>query len=348
MNPTPVREEEVAPRPDRTGPERDAGGNPADSAVMPDVTVTVVTYNSRDDVLRSLDSLRPAASRTVLQVVIVDNASDDHVGDAVKDRHPDVLVVERRVNAGFGRSHNLAASHARGRYLLVLNPDTVLEPGAIDAMVEFADDRAAESRPVGVVAPLLLNPDGTDQMTARSFPTASAGVFGRRSPLTRWFPNNPWSRRFLRADQVDRSRPWTVDWVSGAAMMIPRDLFESIGGFDPEFFMHFEDAELCARVGGCGRDVWCVPQARIVHDEGGSRGGWPASQVWYFHRGAYLFARKVRYPDATDPRRWAIAALLGLRLIATILLNVVQRNSHIRKPDGSTGPEDVGREARSS
>jgi len=294
-------------------------------AAQADVTVTIVTFNCRDDVLRCLDTLRGGAVRHRFDVVIVDNDSSDGVAAAVHERHPDCLVVERHINAGFGRSHNLAAEHADGRYLLVLNPDTVLEPEALDHLVEFADACARDGRPVGVIAPMLLNPDGTDQLTARSFPTMSAGIFGRRSPLTRWFPNNPWSRKFLRADQVDRTKPWTVDWVSGAAMMIPRDFFQDIGGFDPDFFMHFEDAELCARVAAAGRDVWCVPTSRIVHAEGGSRDGWPASQVWHFHRGAYLFARKARFPGRSDPRRWLTGALLGVRLIATIALNVVQR-----------------------
>ncbi|MBS1839087.1 MAG: glycosyltransferase family 2 protein [Actinobacteria bacterium] len=333
-----IREEDVALRTDRTVPARSEEAV-APGAATPAVTVTLVTYECRDDVLRCIGTLGAAAARHDVQVVVVDNDSTDGVAEVVRRQHPDVLVVERRTNAGFGSSHNLAAAHARGRYLLVLNPDTEVAPGAIDAMVDFADAKAAEGTPIGVVAPMLLNPDGTDQMTARSFPTASAGIFGRRSPLTRWFPNNPWSRRFLRADQVDRSRPWTVDWVSGAAMLVPRDLFESLGGFDPEFFMHFEDAELCARVGAMGREVWCVPQARIVHSEGGSRGGWPASQVWYFHRGAYLFARKARYPDAADPRRWLTAVLLGVRLIATILLNMVQRITHVRQPAGSVDPQ---------
>ncbi len=333
MTPSPVRGADDSARDHRHESDR------------PDVTVTIVTYNCTDDAIKCIDTLQGSAVRRRIEVVVVDNASSDDVAAAIGTRHPEVTVVERRRNAGFGRSHNLAAAHATGRYLLVLNPDTVVESGAIDEMVDFCDARAAEGRPVGVVAPMLLNPDGTDQLTARSFPTASAGLFGRRSPLTRWFPNNPWSRKFLRADQVDRTMPWTVDWVSGAAMMVPRDLFETLEGFDPDFFMHFEDAELCARVGAAGRDVWCVPPARIVHAEGGSRGGWPASQVWYFHRGAYLFARKARYPDPLDPRRWFTAVLLGVRLIATIGLNMVQRSAPVRPPDGhpSDGSADPGK-----
>jgi GT2 family glycosyltransferase len=286
--------------------------------------VTIVTYQCRDLVLQCLDSLAEGARRSTIEAIIVDNGSTDGVVEAVRERYPDTSVLAIGRNDGFGRSHNLAVSRANGRYVLVLNPDTVVQPGAIDTMVEFADERERAGDPVGLVAPQLLNPDGTDQRTARAFPTASAGLFGRRSPLTRWFPHNRWSRRFLVSDRVKGDEPWTVDWVSGAAMLIPRNEFEDLGGFDRDFFMHFEDAELCHRIGAAGRAVWCVPRSRIVHDEGGSRGGWTPSQLWYFHRGAYLFARKANYPGPLDPRRWGIGALLGVRLIAAMTLNLVQ------------------------
>jgi GT2 family glycosyltransferase len=311
---------ETPPAPD-PAPRRDGD----DDVDVPDVTVTIVTYQCRDMVLRCLGTLAAGAGTCELEVVVVDNASTDGVVEAIADRYPEVRVLETGRNDGFGRAHNLGASRARGRYVLVLNPDTVVEPGAIEALVRFADERASSGEPVGVVAPQLLNPDGTDQRTARAFPTMSAGIFGRRSPLTRWFPNNPWSRRFLMADRTPDGNPWVVDWVSGAAMLVPRGLFDEVGGFDDDFFMHFEDAELCHRVARHGRPVWCVPSGRIVHDEGGSRGGWPVSQVWHFHRGAYLFAVKSGDLGRTDPRRWGIALLLALRFGATVVLNEARR-----------------------
>lgn len=154
-----------------------------DEGSVPDVSVTIVTYQCKDLVLTCLESLTDGARASQLEVIIVDNGSTDGVVEAVKDRYPDLRVIEVGGNDGFGRSHNLAASHATGRYLLVLNPDTFVEPGAIDTLVRFADERERLGHPVGMVAPRLLNPDGTDQRTARAFPTASAGLFGRRSPL---------------------------------------------------------------------------------------------------------------------------------------------------------------------
>lgn len=301
---------------------------------VPDVSVTIVTYQCRDLVLACLESLADGATNTNLEVIVVDNGSSDGVAEAVDVRFPEARMIEVGHNDGFGRSHNLAASRAHGRYLLVLNPDATVQPGAIDTMVAFADEREHLGDPVGIVAPQLLNPDGTDQCTARAFPTASAGLFGRRSPLTRAFPNNRWSRRFLLSDRAEGDEPWVVDWVSGAAMLIPRAEFHDRGGFDPDFFMHFEDAELCHRIATNGRAVWCVPRSQVIHAEGGSRGGWSPAQLWHFHRGAYLFASKSRYPVRSDPRRWIVAALLGIRLLGAMAL----------KPLAPTGKITANRE----
>jgi len=307
-----------------------------DEGSVPDVSVTIVTYQCKDLVLTCLESLTDGARASQLEVIIVDNGSTDGVVEAVKDRYPDLRVIEVGGNDGFGRSHNLAASHATGRYLLVLNPDTFVEPGAIDTLVRFADERERLGHPVGMVAPRLLNPDGTDQRTARAFPTASAGLFGRRSPLTRAFPRNRWSRRFLVSDRTEDDEPWVVDWVSGAAMLIPRAEFDELGGFDRDFFMHFEDAELCHRIGASGREVWCVPRSEIVHAEGGCRDGWSPAQLWHFHRGAYLFARKARYPKLSDPRRWGIATLLGIRFLGALGLRLLRS-----APKNTTNQKEV-------
>ena len=156
-----------------------------------------------------------------------------------------------------------------------------------------------------------------DQGTARSFPTAAASIFGRRSFLTRLFPNNRWSRRYLSGREHPDTAPFEVDWVSGAAMMVRRDAIDRVGELDEKFFMHWEDADWCHRMKDAGYGVFCVPASRIVHHEGGSRRGWPPRQLRAFHEGAFRYYAKHHAPW-WSPLRYVAAAGLAARAAALI------------------------------
>jgi len=292
----------------------------------PDLSVLIVTYNSLPFVLDCLRSLHGAATRARIEVFVADNASSDGSADAVRTAAPNAVVLDMGGNLGFARANNRLLEAATGRYALLLNGDAFPDPGALDEMVAFADrhDR------VGVVAPRLLNADRTDQRTARSFPSPAAGVWGRRSPLTRTFPNNRWSKRYLGDRPRYDSKPFEVDWVSGACLMGPTDLLRELGGLDEGFFMHFEDADLCKRVKDTGHGVWCVPSAMVVHLEGASRRGWPAAQVRYFHHGAYRFYAKNYLTGSKAVLRPVAAGLLAARAAAVLAVNAVVHREKAR------------------
>ena len=262
-----------------------ASGDPSDRC---DLSIVIVSYNCRDLLLSCLTSLEGTVDANI-EVIVVDNASSDGTVTTIRSRHPDVAVIEMGGNAGFGRASNRGIEAAVGRYVLLLNPDTVVSPGALRVLVDFLDEHPS----AGMVAPRLVYPDGSDQGTARAFPTAAAALFGRRSPLTRWFPRNRWSRRYLTGRQRGTDEPFEIEWVSGACMMVRADVIARLGGFDPDFFMHWEDAEWCHRIKQSGFEIWCEPRVPVIHAEGGSRRGWPPRQVWHFHRGAYLFWKKT-------------------------------------------------------
>ncbi|MEZ5143111.1 MAG: glycosyltransferase family 2 protein [Acidimicrobiales bacterium] len=281
----------------------------------PDVTVIVVTYNSRHHIAACLDALGPALSRHAFETVVVDNASSDGTPDLVRDVSPGVVLVETGANLGFARANNLGLARARGRHALVLNPDTVAAPGSLDALVELLDADPW----IGIVAPRLLNLDGSDQGTARSFPTPAAALLGRRSPLTRLWPDNRWSRRYLVGLSHRDDEAFPVDWVSGACLMIRRDLALGTGGFDESFFMYWEDADWCRRVKDRGFHVVCEPRARVLHDEGARRRPRPY-QVRAFHRSAYRYYAKHHLTGSRRTLRpivyGALMARAGLVLLA--------------------------------
>jgi GT2 family glycosyltransferase len=289
----------------------DARDAAAGAASLTDVSVVIVSYRCRDDVLTCVESLAGAHSEALrVEVLVADNGSTDGTLEALATRFPHVRTIDMGENAGFSRANNAAIARAEGRHVLVLNPDTRVEAGALDTLAGWLDEHPT----AGVAAPQLLNPDRTDQRTARSFPTPAAGLFGRRSPLTRWFPHNRWSSRFLAGRDHVGLEPFRVDWVSGAAMMVPAAAIAEVGAFDESFFLFWEDADWCKRLSDAGRDVWCVPTATVVHDEGSTRDHrWSPRVAAHFHRGAYLYWRKHHAPQPWNPARWAAAAALTAR-----------------------------------
>ena len=288
-----------------------------------DITVVVVSYHCREDLLACIDSLAAAGGSRRVEVVVVDNGSTDGTREAVLGRRWDGLVVRLVTfdyNAGFAKATNTGISRARGRHVLLLNPDTVVAPGSLDVLADWVEAHPG----AGAVAPRLLNPDGTDQRTARSFPTPAAALFGRRSPLTRLFPRNRWSTRFLSGRDHAGDAPFRTDWASGAALMVPRRVIDQIGGLDEGFFLFWEDADYCKRLADAGYEVWCVPVARVTHDEGGTRQHrWRPATVVHFHRGAYRLWCKGHRSWPWLPARILAALVLAGRAGAVMALQAL-------------------------
>lgn len=298
---------------------------------VPDVSVLIVTYNSEAFIDRCLASLHENAGCDY-EVVVADNDSSDGTVARLRRDWPDVELVCTGGNLGFSRGNNAAFLRSHGRYVLLLNGDAWLLPGALPRLVEFLDEHPE----AGVVSPRLLNPDGSDQRTARAFPTPAAAVFGRRSTLTRAWPGNPWSRRYLDAAISDLAAApaggQRVDWVSGACLMTRRSTYLALGGLDEGFFMHWEDADYCRRVSDAGMRVYCVEDAAAMHAEGGSRGGWPVAQIRHFHHGAYRYYAKhhLSHGPARVGRPIA-AAVLGLRASALAAAQLLPRAAAHRR-----------------
>jgi hypothetical protein len=301
------------------------------------VSVVVVTYDCAEFIAPCLDSVVRTTRRHSVELVVADNASHDDSLAVAKRSHPEAVTIDMGANVGFARAVNAGVAASEGRLVLLLNPDTVVQPGALDLLAEMLDDHPG----VGVVAPKLLNSDGSDQGTARSFPTPAAALLGRRSPLTKLFPRNRWSRRYLAGRERHGDEPFAVDWVSGACLMARREDYLALGGLDEGFFMHFEDADFCHRMKATGRSVVCVPAAQVVHHEGGCRRGWPASQVGHFHYGAYRYWTKHHAPQAWNPLRLLAGAALGLRACLVIVGNQRHRLGARRVHDQHTDAPPV-------
>jgi len=229
-----------------------------------DVSLIAISLNSRRFLEECIRSIHAARWRDVTyEIVVVDNGSTDGTTALLAERFPEVRVIANPSNLGYCRAGNQGAGIARGRYLLFLNDDTLMIDDALAALVEWADAHDA-----AMIGSRLLNTDGSDQFSSgRAFTTPAAALFGRKSVLTRLFPRARWARRYLLSDHIDRKEPYEVDWLSAAAMMVRRDVFDAVGGLAEDFY-YFHEQVFCARVKNAGGRVYLHPQSRIIHHEG--------------------------------------------------------------------------------
>ena len=226
-----------------------------------------------------------------METIVVDNHSliDDSVAVLKRD-FPGVTLIESGRNLGFGAGNNLGWQRAGGRLVLFLNPDTIVEAGALDELCDWMDAHPE----VGALGPRMTYPDGELQASARAFPSFGAGLF-RNSFLGRLWPGNPWARGYLLTDG-DRTRERAVHWVSGSAVLVRREALQSIdtgpGPWDEDFFMYCEDIDLCYRLMERGWPRFYVPRATIQHHIGKSSDLAQGQSIRRHHAAMWLFYRK--------------------------------------------------------
>ena len=252
-----------------------------------DCSVILVTFQSAAFVRRCVESVAQSTHQASFEIIAVDNASSDGTAALLERGHPAVRVLHNTENVGFGPAANQAARLATGRYLLFLNPDTEVQDHAIDRAVAFAD--AHED--VGILGGKLLNPDGTLQRAARrSIPYPSVAFF-QLSGLGRIWRNHPAAGAY-NLERLDPERTADVGAVSGAFLLIRRDVWGRVGGFDERFFLYGEDLDLCLAVTRLGFRVVYYPEAAVLHHKGASSRQARRRANREFHRAMRLFHDK--------------------------------------------------------
>lgn len=272
------------------GPSASASGS---EAAGPDLSVVIVNWNSAAYTLGAIESVHATARDLDHEILVVDNASTDDSRETLARPLPRTTVIHSPVNLGFARANNLAARRARGRTLLFLNPDTRVVPGALQHLLAALD--AAPD--VGAVGARLLNGDGSVQTSCvRPFPTIVNQALDAEWLRAR-LPALPlWGTKALWVPP--QAGPVDVDTVSGACLMLSRELFERVGGFSEEYFLYAEDTDLCHKTWQVGFRVCHVPAARVVHYGGGSSGQQETdgTATVVMRESVHRFLRKTRGP----------------------------------------------------
>lgn len=268
------------------------------------VTAAVVSWNTRELLLRCLRSLEPEVAARRLDVWVVDNASSDGSAEAARSSAPWARVVEPGRNLGFGAAVNLVASRTAGDWLLAANADIALEPGALDALLAAAEDGR-----VGCVAPRLILPDGTTQHSVHPFPTLRfTAAFN--AGLHRIAPGV--GDRLCLEGHWDPERSREVPWAIGACLLLRRQALDDAGGFDDRQWMYAEDLDLGWRLRDRGWITRYRPSARVLHESG------PATRVMFGERRASVFMAATYAVLARRRGRRMAALIAGLNVAGAV------------------------------
>lgn len=246
------------------------------------LAVVIIHYNSSADLDRCLESLVAYAPAVEHDVYIVDNQSTDEGLEAVHRRYPQYQWLFNNENLGYSRGANLGMNQVEADYYLILNPDIVVQPGALDNLLAFAE----RTPRAGIVGPQLLNEDHTIQDSCRRFYTLKTLLL-RRTFLGRIFPDSETVRRHLMQDFDHRSsRP--VDWVIGGCMLVRRTAMERTGPMDERFFLYFEDVDWCHRMWQAGFEVVYTPESRFIHRHRRASAQGKFNRTFWLHLGSLI------------------------------------------------------------
>lgn len=292
-----------------------------------DVSVVIVNWNTKDLLRNCLEPLQQVMASLRVETIVVDNASTDGSVAMVEQDFPQVRLFVNGWNRGFAAANNQALVQARGRYMLLLNSDTVVQPGAIEGMTRFMD---AHPR-TGLAGPRLLNADRSLQSSARDFNRLSYDA-GDILKLERW----PLIGRFAARRGRDTLVAWSdhreireVDWLVGACLMLRRGMLIQVGLLDEGYFFFAEELDLCYRLRRCGWSVVLFPDAEVIHYGGQSASRVPAARLVWHYAGLLRFYALHR----------SLAQQLALRAIVVLamLLHIVwlllrHRGSSLARP----------------
>ena len=254
---------------------------------MYDLSIIIVNYNVKEFLLNSLSSIYKALGNINAEIIVVDNASDDGSMELVEEKYPSVIQIKNKKNVGFGSANNQALEIANGKYILLLNPDTIVREDTFEKMIRFFE----ENPDAGMAGCKVLNPDGSLQLACRRGFPGPWTSFTKVAGLSTLFPKSKIFAKY-NLTYLNENETYEVDAVSGAFMMLRKETYDKIGGFDPKFFMYGEDLDLCYRTQNAGFKVYYVHETEIIHYKGESTKRSSIDETKIFYEAMHLFVKK--------------------------------------------------------
>ena len=279
------------------------------------LSVIIVTWNVRECLKDCIDSIYRAATGIAIEIIIVDNNSDDGTPGYVQSMYPGIQVIKNNSNKGFGKACNQGFRAAKGEYILFLNPDTILLDDCLNQTLAFLKSQ----QDCAFIGCRMLNPDKSLQPSIRKFLTNTNLVMEH---VTRFF--KPASAMRQKYDYLvfPHEKTQVVDWLIGAFLMCPRSIFEALQGFDEEFFMYHEDTDICYRAAQQGKKVYFFADASMIHfgnQSGKKRFG--DQTILEYYKAKHTFLKKHYPRRVLWLHRVLMTGLLSIRLLASFVID---------------------------
>ncbi len=282
------------------------------------LSVIIISWNVRQELLDCLHSIQENPPSHSYEIIVVDNASTDGTTDAVKGVFPDVELVINKDNRGFAAANNVGIQKSRGQYILFLNPDTIVHPQSLDTLVKFMD----ENEDVGACGAKLLNLDGSLQDSVRCIPSFRSAL--HRHTAFKYIGIFKGNYKKWAMKEHDCSKQMDVDQVMGAALMTRKSVIEQVGPMDEEFFMYYEEVDLCYRIKKAGWRIVYVPESEVTHLGGRSAGQIPAGKRIMAMTSLLIFFKKHRGKFATGLFACIFKPALVIRDVIDISIGIIK------------------------
>jgi hypothetical protein len=286
------------------------------------LSICILTYQAREFLRGCLNSIYDYPPDCEFEITVVDNGSTDGTQEMLKREYPQLDLIANPENMGFTAPMNQALQNSKGDFLLLLNPDTLIEPQAFNRLIDYMERHPN----VGICGPKVLNTDGTLQKPCRRGESRPLAVFSYFLGLSTLFPKSKLFGEYLMS-YMDEDETHEVAGVSGSCMMVRRAVINQIGYLDERFFAYQEDADYCFRTRKAGWKIYYVPTARIIHfgGQGGSRVQ-PYRSIYHWHRSYWLYYQKNLAGEYFFLLNWFYYLAMLVKLTVSLLLNLIRRD----------------------
>ncbi|MEM7801840.1 MAG: glycosyltransferase family 2 protein [Chloroflexota bacterium] len=295
---------------------------PLDPAI--DLSIIIVSWNVVDLLRACLTSIFTNGKGISLEVIVVDSASSDASVKMVKTEFPQVTLIARSDNVGFPKGNNIGLEAARGRFIYLLNPDTIVVDSALQTMLAYLDAHPQ----VGLVGSQLRFPDGEIQASRRRFPTLWTGIF-ESTWLQEVAPKRILAHYYMEDKKDDEI--CEADWVMGASMLLRREVAEACGGMDAAYFMYSEELDWCRRIREAGWKIVYLPTAQIIHYQGKSSEQASTARHINFNRAKIRYFRKYHGPLASGAIRSVLLLNYGWQIVLESVKGLTGHKRDLRK-----------------